>query len=162
MNNYVMCLDRTGQVICWGTMSMCDSYINQLYSISPEDIVYENYSVSGRFSSFYEDYEVYNVKGTNVFLTLGEIKMVRDGCQEETKGIKYIQDELDHLLTLTNVYNPSVIEELKYVRSFMDELFSIHANYNMNNVFTNLDIDALHYAYQTERENKGLPIVYIV
>ena len=159
MNNYVICLDKSGQVICWGTMSMCDNYINQLYSISLDDVVYESYSVSERFSSFYEDYEVYNIKGTNVFLTLGEIKMVREGCQEETKGIKFIRDELDNLLNLTDVYNPSIIEELKYFRSFMDELFNIHAKYNMDNVFTNLDVDALHSSYQYERENQGLPVV---
>ena len=159
MNNYVICLDKAGQVICWGTMSMCDNYINQLYSITTDDITYKPYSVSDRNSSFYEDYEVYNIQGTNTFLTLGEIKMVREGCQEETKGIKFIQDELDNLLNLTDVYNPSIIEELKYFRSFMDELFSIHAKYNMDNVFTNLDVDALHSSYQYERENQGLPVV---
>jgi hypothetical protein len=31
----------------------------------------------------------------------------------------------------------------------------------MENVFVNLDIDALHSAYQMERENKGLPIIFI-
>ena len=161
MNNYVICLDKTNQVVCWGTMSMCDNYINQLYSITLDDIIYDNYSISERYSSFYEDYEVYNIKGTNVFLTLGEIKMVREGCQEETRGIKYIQNELEHLISLTDVYNKSIIDELIYMKSFMEELFNIHAKYNMENVFTNLDIDALHSSYQMERENKGLPIIFI-
>ena len=161
MNNYVICLDKYNQVICWGTMSMCDSYINQLYSITTNDITYEPYSVSDRNSSFYEDYEVYNIQGTNTFLTLGEIKMIREGCQEETRGIKYIQGELDNLLTLTNVFNRTVIDELTYMRNFMDEVFNIHAKYNMNNAFVNLDVDALHSSYQYERENQGLPIVLV-
>ena len=161
MNNYVICLDKTNQVVCWGTMSMCDNYINQLYSITLDDITYDKYSISERYSSFYEDYEVYNIKGTNVFLTLGEIKMVREGCQEETRGIKYIQNELEHLISLTDVYNKSIIDELIYMKSFMEELFNIHAKYYMENVFTNLDIDALHSSYQMERENKGLPIIFI-
>jgi hypothetical protein len=87
--------------------------------------------------------------------------MVREGCQEETQGIKFIQNEIDHLISLTDVYSKSIIEELKYMKNFMGELFNIHARYNMENVFVNLDIDALHSAYQMERENKGLPIIFI-
>jgi hypothetical protein len=43
----------------------------------------------------------------------------------------------------------------------MEELSVIHTKYNAENLFTNLDIDALHSSYQMERENKGLPIVFI-
>lgn len=159
--NYTICSDRNNQVICWGDMLTCEKYISQMYSISLDNVIYDNYSTCSNYSSFYEDYEVYNVQGTNIYLTLGEIKMVREGCQDETSGIKFIQSELDHLLTLTNVYNKSIIEELTYFRKFMEELFDIHAKYNMENVFTNLDIDALHSAYQMERENKGLPTIFI-
>ena len=161
MSDYVICLDKNEQIICWGSMIDCDNYINQMYSISLDNIKYDYYSVSENYSSFYEDYEVFNIQGTNVYLTLGEIKMVREGCQSETSGIKFIQGELDHLITLTDVYNKSIIDELIYMRSFMDEIFNIHAKYNMENVFTNLDIDALHFAYQMERENKGLPTMFV-
>ena len=157
----IICLDRNEQVICWGDINSCEKYINQMYSLSLDNVIYDNYSTCNNYSSFYEDYEVFNVQGTSIYLTLGEIKMVREGCQSETNGIKYIQEELDHLLTLTDVYNKSIIEELLYFKNFMNELFDIHAKYNMENVFTNLDIDALHSAYQMERENKGLPIVFI-
>lgn len=157
----IICLDRNEQVICWGDINSCEKYINQMYSLSLDNVIYDNYSNCDRYSSFYEDYEVFNVQGTGIYLTLGEIKMVREGCQSETNGIKYIQEELDHLLTLTDVYNKSIIEELLYFRDFINELFDIHAKYNMENVFTNLDIDALHSAYQMERENKGLPTVFI-
>lgn len=161
MSNKIICLDKNNQVICWGDMYICEKYINQLYSISLDDVIYDNYSISNSYSSFYEDYETFNVQGTNVYLTLGEIKMVREGCQEETRGIKFIQNEIDHLISLTDVYSKSIIEELKYMKNFMGELFNIHARYNMENVFVNLDIDALHSAYQMERENKGLPIIFI-
>ena len=157
----IIYLDKSNQVICWGDAIICKKYINQMYSISSNILHYEEYDVSGRYSSFYEDYEVYNIQGTDVYLTLGEIKMIRDGCQEETSNIKFIENELEHLMTLTHVYSNSIIEELTYMRDFMKKLYNIHAKYNMENVFTNLDIDALHHAYQTERENKGLPIVYI-
>lgn len=157
----IICLDKNEQVICWGDMYSCEKYINQMYSLSLNNIIYDNYSTCSNYSSFYEDYEVFNVQGTGIYLTLGEIKMVREGCQSETNGIKFIQEELDHLLTLTDVYNKSIIDELLYFRNFMSELFDIHAKYNMENVFTNLDIDALHSAYQMERENKGLPTVFI-
>lgn len=161
MNN-IICLDKNNQVICWGnSIDICNKYINQIYSINIDNVIYDNYSTEMRYSCFYEDYEVFNVQGTNVYLTLGEIKMLREGCQEETKGIKFIEKELEHLTSLTNVYNKSIIDELLYMKSFMKELFNIHAKYNMDNLFTNLDIDALHSSYQMERENKGLPIVFI-
>ena len=159
--SYIICTDRNNQILCWGDMESCDRYINQMYSISSSDVKYDYYSVSEYYSSYYEDYEVYNVQGTNMYLTLGEIKMVREGCQDETRGIKFIEEELEHLSTLTNIYNKSIIDELLYMKDFMKELFKIHAKYNMENVFVNLDVDALHSSYQIERENKGLPIVFI-
>lgn len=158
--SYVICTDRNNQILCWGSMSMCDSYINQFYGLN-DSVHYYDYSNSEYYSSFYEDYEVHYITGTNVYLTLGEIKMVREGCQDETRGIKYIESELEHLSTLTDVYNNSIIEELLYMKDFMKEIFNIHAKYNMENAFKNLDIDALHSSYQIERENKGLPIVFI-
>ena len=159
--NYTICTDRNNQILCWGSMSMCDNYINQFYGLNEKGINYHEYSNSEYYSSFYEDYEVHYINGTNVYLTLGEIKMVREGCQDETRGIKYIQSELEHLSTLTSIYNNSIIEELLYMKDFMKEIFNIHAKYNMDNAFKNLDIDALHSSYQIERENKGLPIVFI-
>lgn len=159
--NYVIYLDKNNQVICWGDIISCNKYINQMYSVSEDILHYEEYNISNRYSSFYEDYEVFNIEGTDVYLTLGEVKMVREGCQEETRSIKYIENEIEHLMTLTDVYSNNIIEELSYMKDFMKKLYEIHSRYNMDNVFTNLDIDALHYAYQTERENQGLPIVYI-
>lgn len=159
--NYVIYLDKNNQVICWGDIISCNKYINQMYSVSEDILHYEEYNISNRYSSFYEDYEVFNIEGTDVYLTLGEVKMIREGCQEETRSIKYIENEIEHLMTLTAVYSNSIIEELSYMKDFMKRLYEIHSRYNMDNVFTNLDIDALHYAYQTERENQGLPIVYI-
>lgn len=158
---YVIYLDKNNQVICWGDMISCNKYINQMYSVSEDILHYEEYNISNRYSSFYEDYEVFNIEGTDVYLTLGEVKLVREGCQEETRNIKYIENEIEHLMTLTDVYSNNIIEELSYMKDFMKRLYEIHSRYNMDNVFTNLDIDALHYAYQTERENQGLPIVYI-
>lgn len=157
----VIYLDKNNQVICWGGIISCNKYINQMYSISIDSLICEEYNTSNRYSSFYEDYEVYNIQGTDVHLTLGEIKMIKEGCQEETRSIKYIESELEHLMTLTDVYSNNIIEELAYMKDFMNKLYHIHSRYNMDNVFTNLDIDALHYAYQSERENQGLPIVYI-
>ena len=61
----------------------------------------------------------------------------------------------------TEVYSKSIIEELRYFHNFMDELIEINKKYNMSNLFTNLDIDALHSAYQMERENQGLPTIFI-
>ena len=161
MSEYTICLDRNNHVICWGDMNSVDRYINQLYSLSENDVRYDYYSINESYSSFYEDYEVYSIQGTGVYLTLGEIKMVKEGCQDEMRGIRYIKEELDNLMLLTNVYSRAILDELEYMKSFMDELSKIHMKYNAENLFLNLDIDALHSSYQIERENKGLPIVFI-
>ena len=161
MSDYLICLDRNNQIICWGDMYSCSRYVNQMYSITENDIRYEEYSISSIYSSSYEDYEVFNIEGTNIYLTLGEIKLVREGCQDGTRSIKFIQDELNSLMNLTNIYSKSIIEELQYFHNFMNELIEINTKYNMDNLFTNLDIDALHIAYQMERENQGLPTMFI-
>ena len=161
MNNYIICLDKNYQVICWGDMFLCSKYINQSYSISEENVIYEEYSVSDKYSYLYEDYEVYNVEGTNMYLTLGEIKLIRSGCQEEIKGVRYIKDELEQLKALTNIFNKSVIEEIEYFEEFMDDIYVMLAKYNSNNLFTNLDVDALRQSHQYERENMGLPTMFI-
>lgn len=161
MENKVIYLDINNNVICWGDVISCKKYINQMYSISLEDLIVEDYSTCQRYSSFYEDYEVYNVRGTDVYLTLGEVKMLKNGCQEETRGIKYIENELEHLIELNDIFTNDIISELSYMKDYMNKLFNIYTKYNMENLFVNLDIDALHSAYQMERENKGLPVVFI-
>ena len=161
MNNKIICLDSIGQIICWGDSITCKKYINQMYSLSLDDVYMQEYSTSESYSSFYEDYEVFSVRGTDIYLTLGEIKMLKDGCQEETKSIKFIENELEHLIELTEVFDNDIISELNYMKDFMKRLFNIYTKYNVNNLFDNLDIDALHTAYQMERENKGEPTVFI-
>ena len=161
MGDYVVCLDKNNQIICWGDMYSCDKYISQLYSITENDVIYKEYSISDIYSSSYEDYEVFNVEGTNVYLTLGEIKLVREGCQDETRGIRYIQDELDKLIDKSDVFSRTILDELKYFRNFMDDVLEVHAKYNKNNIFINLDIDALRSAHQMDRENQGLPTIFI-
>ena len=47
------------------------------------------------------------------------------------------------------------------MKDYMKRLINIYSKYNMENLFVNLDIDALHSAYQMERENKGLPVIFI-
>ena len=130
--NYVIYLDKNNQVICWGDIISCNKYINQMYSVSEDILHYEEYNISNRYSSFYEDYEVFNIEGTDVYLTLGEVKMVREGCQEETRSIKYIENEIEHLMTLTDVYSNNIIEELSYMKDFMKRLYEIHSRYNMD------------------------------
>lgn len=159
--NYVIYLDNNSQVICWGDIISCNKYINQLYSKPIDSLHYEDYNISNKYSSFYEDYEVFNVRGTDVYLTLGEIKLIKEGCQDEASSIRFIESELEKLIELTDVFDREIINELSYMRDFMDRLMKIHAKYSAENLFVNMDMDALHFAYQSERENKGLPIVYI-
>lgn len=161
MSDKVIYLDKTNQVICWGDISSCRKYINQMYNISLDNLVFEDYSINSKYSSFYEDYEVVNVRNTDIYLTLGQVKMLRNGCQEETRGIKFVEKEIESLMQRTEVFNPEIIGELHFIKEFMGKLFNIYAKYNMENLFVNLDLDALHTAYQMERENKGLPVVFI-
>ena len=114
MENKVIYLDKNNTVVCWGDLITCKNYINQMYSLSLDDVYMQEYSTSESYSSFYEDYEVFSVRGTNIYLTLGEIKMLKDGCQEETKSIKFIENELEHLIELTEVFDNDIISELNY------------------------------------------------
>lgn len=157
----VIYYDRSKQIICWGDMEGCRKYINQMYDISLDNLICEEYYTAERYSSFYEDYEVVKVNGTNVYLTLGQAKMLKDGCQEETRGIKYIEKELENLTELTDVFDEEMINELNYMKEYMQKVYRVHARYNALNLFDNLDMDGLHSAYQMERENKGLPTVFI-
>ena len=75
--------------------------------------------------------------------------------------MRYIKEELEQLKALTNIFNKSVIEEIEYFEEFMDDIYNILARYNSNNLFTNLDVDALRISHQIERENTGLPIIFI-
>lgn len=161
MNNKVIYLDKSDQVICWGDITTCKNYINQMYNISLDNLIFEDYSMDSKYSSFYEDYEVVNVRDTNIYLTLGQVKLLRNGCQEETRGIKFIEKEIESLIQRTEVFDQDIIGELHFMKQFMSKIYNIYAKYNMENLFENLDLDALHTAYQMERENKGLPIVFI-
>lgn len=161
MSNKVIYLDKSNQVICWGDITSCKKYINQMYNISLDSLIFEDYSIDSKYSSFYEDYEVLNVRNTDIYLILGQVKMLRNGCQEETRGIKFVEKEIDSLIQRTEVFNQDIIGELQFIKQFMDKIYNIYAKYNMENLFENLDLDALHTAYQMERENKGLPIIFI-
>ena len=157
----VMYITNSNQVVCWGNDDMCKEYINQRYSINSGNMYYLEYDMDNKHSYLYEDYEVYNIRNTDIYLTLGEIKMIKNGCIEETKGIKYIEEELEHLMNQRHIFSDDVIDELRYMRNYMNKLFNIYANYNTENLFMNLDLDALTSSYQMERENNGLPTVYI-
>ena len=157
----VIYLDKNDNVICWGDSIGCKKYINQMYNLSLDNLKFEDYSTETPYSYLYEDYEVVNVKFTDIYLILGEVKMLREGCLDETRGIKYIQKELEYLSSLTNVFDSEMLSELNYMKDYMDKVYKVHAKYNSDNLFTNIDLDGLHSAYQMERENKGLPIVFI-
>lgn len=161
MNSKVIYTTKSNQVVCWGDLQGCKNYINQMYDLPLDELKREEYFTTEKYSSFYEDYEVVKVNGVNIYLTIGQVKMIRDNCQEETKGIKYIEKELLSLSKLTDVFDSDMINELQYMSEYMSEVFYVHAKYNTNNLFENLDMDGLYSAYQMERENKGLPIIFI-
>lgn len=154
-------LDKNNNVICWGDVYGCNNYIKQLYSYPIESLYYEEYSPESKYSYFYEDYEVVQVRGVNIFLTLGQVKMMKKLCAEEIRGITLVKKELDMLSRMDNVFDDDMLENLVNMEKYMDEVYRVYTQYNTNNLFENLDMDALHSMYQTERENKGLPVVYI-
>ena len=66
--NYTICSDRNNQVICWGDMLTCEKYISQMYSISLDNVIYDNYSTCSNYSSFYESLILYH-KCSSYFLS---------------------------------------------------------------------------------------------
>ena len=47
----VIYLNKDDQVICWGGIISCNKYINQMYSISVDSLICEEYNTSNRYSS---------------------------------------------------------------------------------------------------------------
>ena len=43
----------------------------------------------------------------------------------------------------------------------MDNVYKAFVQYNSHSLFENLDIDSLHQMQFTDRENKGLPTMYL-
>ena len=154
-------LDRNNHVVCIGDSYGCRNYIKQLYSININDLDCQEFNPEGKYSIYYEDYEVVQVRGTNIFLTLGQVKLMKKECMEDISGIKLIQKELENLSTLKYIFDDRMINELNYIRNYMDEVYAVYTKHNTQNLFENLDIDVLHSMYKQERENKGLPIVYL-
>lgn len=154
-------LDRNNQVVCIGDSYGCKNYIKQLYSVNINDLECREFPSEGKYVNYYEDYEVVQIRGTDIFLTLGQVKMMKRECMEDIRGIKLIQEELNNLSTLNYIFNDKMINELNYMRDYMDEVYKVYTRYNTHNLFENLDIDVLHSMYKQERENKGLPIVYL-
>lgn len=162
MSNTVICTDRNNHIVCLGDKEMCDNYINQLYFLSTENVIYEEYSLDNKFSYLYEDYEVYRIiDSNNVYLTLGEIKLLGKNCSEELQRIKFISDELDHLIESKEVFDSDIIDELEYMKDFMKRLYQIRNKFNEDNVVNNLCIDGIRGVHQEHRQNKGLPIEFI-
>ena len=161
MNDKVIYLDSNNQVICWGDMYGCDNYIKQLYSYSIEDLHYEEYLFDSRYSYFYEDYEVVQVRGIGIFLTLGQVSLMKDAYSEELRGINLIKQELDKLSRMDHVFSDEILDNLIDIERYMDIVYKEYMNYNSRNLFEDLDFDALHQMQLTDRENKGLPIFYL-
>lgn len=162
MSNYIICLDSNLEIICLGEKEMCESYIKQLRLVSIDNVYYETYDINNKFNYLYEDYEVFRIiDSNNVYLTLGEIKLLGKSCSEELQRIKFISDELDYLIETKEVYNSDIINELKHMKEFMKELYQIRNKYNEEKVIEDLDLNTFHIIHQEKRRNNGLPTEFI-
>ena len=81
-------LDRNNQVVCIGDSYGCKNYIKQLYSVNINDLECREFPSEGKYVDYYEDYEVVQIRGTDIFLTLGQVKMKKRECMEDIRGIK--------------------------------------------------------------------------
>ena len=159
--NKMIYLDRFNNVICWGDYYGCENYIKQMYSFTKESIHFEEYVVDSKYSYLYEDYEVVQIRGTGLFLTLGQVDLMRNAYSDELRGINSIKNELDNLMRMDNVFESDMLDNLYEIHKYMDEVYKTYIQYNSQNLFENLDIDVLHQMQFTDRENKGLPTMYI-
>ena len=159
--NKIIYVDRFNNVICWGDSYGCDNYIKQLNSFTKESLYFEEYNFDSNYSYLYEDYEVVQIRGTEIFLTLGQVDLMRNAYSDELRGINLIKSELDNLLKMDDVFDSDMLDNIYDITNYMDEVYKIYVQYNSHNLFENLDIDSLHQMQLTDRENKGLPTMYI-
>ena len=159
--NKIIYLDRFDNVICWGDYYGCENYINQLNSFTKDSLHFEEYNIDSGYSYLYEDYEVVQVRGLNLFLTLGQVDLMRNAYTDELRGINLVKQELDNLLKMDDVFDSDMLDNIYEIVKYMDKVHKAYIQYNSHNLFENLDIDSLHQMQFTDRENKGLPTMYL-
>lgn len=161
MGNKVMALVNRDKIVCIAhNMKICEDYINQLYGFNTNSIRFINFNYNNSFYD-YEDYEVLYVPEEKVYLTMGEVKLLQNSCKEEQSSIHYMKSEIEKLMeSEVFKYDDELLSEMDYVKTILEKMNKKQNKYINENLFYNLDIDALHSAFILERENKGLPISY--
>lgn len=156
MANRIITVDKTNKVICIGDIISCKKYINQLYSISLDNV---DFILINEDNYIYEDYELVYVKDYNVYLTMGEVNLLQNTCRDEQGSIKFIEKELEKLSNL-DVFSNKIKYKIDDMLDTLNEMKKEHQKYLNENLFYNLDIDALRNSLEYERENKGETIYY--
>jgi hypothetical protein len=159
--NKIIYLDRFDNVICWGDYYGCENYIKQLHSITNDSLHYEEYNIDSGYSYLYEDYEVVQIRGLGLFLTVGQVELMKHAYSDELRGLNSIRQELDNLLKMDDVFDSDMLDNIYEITKYMENVYKAFVQYNSHNLFENLDIDSLHQMQFTDRENKGLPTMYL-
>lgn len=157
----IIALVNREKIVCIGNnIRICESYINQLYGINTNSVYFMKFNYDNLIHD-YDDYEIMYVPEENVYLTVGEINLLKNSCKEEQGSIYYMKDEISKLMESEIFkYDENLLSEMEYIQTVLDKMNKKQNKYINENLFYNLDMDALHSAFILERENKGLPILF--
>ena len=86
---------------------------------------------------------------------------MKHAYSDELRGLNSIRQELDNLLKMDDVFDSDMLDNIYEITKYMENVYKAFVQYNSHNLFENLDIDSLHQMQFTDRENKGLPTMYL-
>lgn len=159
MKELLICIKPgSNEVYCIGHRVECAKYLKQLESIDEESV--EFIKINEIQLMMYEGYELIYLSDCDLILTQGEMQMLTTTCKEEQSSLKLVDEELNRLQN-SEMFSEDVKYDIKDFMEVVDRMKRQQAKYLSENILFNIDIDALRYAYNMERENKGEPTMFI-
>lgn len=149
------CIDAGNkEVYCVGNMVECKKYLKQLESVDEECLDFIR--LNEIQIMMYEGYELVYLRDVDLMLTHGEIQMLKNTCIEEQSSLRLVDEELNRLQE-SEVFSEEIKNQISLFMNTIEKMKIEQAKYLNENILYNIDVDALRYAYNMERENKGEP-----
>ena len=159
MREVYICVNMSSkEIYCVGNRVECNKYLKQLETIDEECL--EFIKLNEIQYIMYEGYELVYLRDVDLMLTHGEMQMLKNTCIEEQSSLRLVDDELNKLQE-SEVFSEEIKSQIALFMDTVEKMKIEQAKYLNENILYNIDVDALRYAYNMERENKGEPTIFI-
>lgn len=158
MREVYICVNvGTREVYCVGNKAECSKYLKQLETIDEECLDF--IKLNEVQCLIYEGYELIYLRDVDLMLTHGEVQMLKNTCIEEQSSLRLVDEELNRLQE-SEIFSEEIKNQIALFMDTIDKMKIEQAKHLNENILYNIDVDALRYAYNMERENKGEPIIF--